>query len=173
MQKFRGRAEGIEIGWRYAEIGPAARNVGQQRQNPPIQSSAALHGVARSRVAHLSSPRRKTHFIFLSVPKCYRRRRRRDATTLPLHRSLCTRTCHQFPRRRRRRRYHISAAVKARPPSLPRPLPLSVSLPTAPLWRVFENVSFLRRELFSFLGVTRSRVTAGGSGGGGGGGRRG
>ena len=90
--------------------------MGQQRQNPPIHSSAALHGVARSRVAHLSSTRRKTHFIFLSVPKCYRRLRRRDATTLPLHRSLCTRTCHQFPRRRRRR-YHISAAVKARPPS--------------------------------------------------------
>ena len=47
-------------------------------------------------------------------------------------------------------------------------LPLSASLPTAPLWRVFENVSFLRRELFSFLGVTRSRVTAGGGGDGGG-----
>ena len=104
---------------------------------------------------------RKTHFIFLSFPEW---RVLSPAPVLSLHRSLCTRTCHQFPRRRCRR-YHISAAVKARPLS---PIPLSVSLPAAPRSRVFETVSFLRRELFSFLGVTRNRVTDGGGRGGGG-----
>ena len=49
-------------------------------------------------------------------------------------------------------------------------LPLSRSPPRRSLSRVFETVSFLRRELFSFLGVTRnrSRVTDGGGGRGGG-----
>ena len=54
-------------------------------------------------------------------------------------------------------------------PSLSLSLLLSLglaSLPTAPHSRVFETVSFLRRELFSFLGVTRDRVTDDGGGGG-------
>ena len=153
----RKEQKGIEIGWRYAEIGPAERNVGQQRQNPPIHSSAALHGVARSCVAHLSSKEDTFYFPFrpqvLSPPTSPRRD---DAPSAP-----------QFMHS------HVPPISPTPPPPLSYlsrskstpSLPLSASLPTAPLWRVFENVSFLRRELFSFLGVTRSRVTAGGGGG--------
>ena len=104
----------------------------------------------------LSLPEGKRHFIFLSFPKCYRPRPT-DAKRSLHHRSLCTRTCHQFP---------------SPPPlsylSRSKSTPLSLRLAprcAARLALVFsKTVSFLRRELFSFLGVTRDRVTAGGAG---------
>lgn len=145
-----------------AEIGSAGKNVGQHKSVPLKLFGCMGLLVCRRRRRRQG---RKTHFIFLSFPEW---RVLSPAPVLSLHRSLCTRTCHQFPRRRCRR-YHISAAVKARPLS---PIPLSVSLPAAPRSRVFETVSFLRRELFSFLGVTRNRVTDGGGRGGGGRGAR-